>query len=114
VVLAGDSHNAWGSELSVDGTAAGVEYAGHSVTSPGYEAYLPSVPPADLAKALRGANPGLAYADTSRRGYVSLQMTPEQVRGEWHFVGTIAQRTTAGTTSEGLSVNWNERRFAKA
>jgi alkaline phosphatase D len=29
-------------------------------------------------------------------------------------VGTIAQRTTAGTTSEGLSVNWNERRFAKA
>jgi alkaline phosphatase D len=114
VVLAGDSHNAWGSELSVDGTPAGVEYAGHSVTSPGYEEYLPSVLPADLAKALRGANPGLAFADTSRRGYVSLQLTPEQVRGEWHFVGTIAQRTTAGTTSEGLSVKWNERRFAKA
>ncbi|WP_454797232.1 alkaline phosphatase D family protein [Novosphingobium lindaniclasticum] len=114
VVLSGDSHNAWGNELSLDGRAAGVEYAGHSVTSPGYEAYLPSVSPADLAAALRGANPGLAFADTSRRGYVSLDLTPERVNGQWHFMNTIAGRSTAGTTSTGLSVNWNERRFAKA
>jgi len=114
VVLSGDSHNAWGNELAIEGAAAGVEYAGHSVTSPGYEAYLPALPPAELAKALRGANPGLAFADTSRRGYVSLDLTPDQVRGEWHFMGTIARHTTDGTTSEGLSVKWNERRFSKA
>jgi alkaline phosphatase D len=112
VVLSGDSHNAWGQELSVGGTAAGVEYAGHSVTSPGYEAYLPSVTPTVLASALRQANPGLAFADTSRRGYVSLDMTPEAVRGEWHF-GTILERTTAGMTSKALTVKWNERRFER-
>ncbi|AXB79741.1 alkaline phosphatase [Novosphingobium sp. P6W] len=114
VVLSGDSHNAWGNELAIEGAAAGVEYAGHSVTSPGYETYLPALPPAELAKALRGANPGLAFADTSRRGYVSLDLTPDQVRGQWHFMGTIARHTIDGTTSEGLSVKWNERRFSKA
>lgn len=112
VVLSGDSHNAWGNDLSVDGRPVGVEYAGQSVTSPGYEEYLPAVPPADLGKAMQSANPGLAFVDTSRRGYVSMQITPEAVKGEWHFMPTIAQHTTAGVTTEGLSVKWGERRFS--
>ncbi|MES2159004.1 MAG: alkaline phosphatase D family protein [Pseudomonadota bacterium] len=112
VVLSGDSHNAWGNNLTNDGRAVGVEYAGHAVTSPGFETYLPAVAPADFAKALRLANPGLAYADTSRRGYVSLQLTPDRVRGEWHYVDTILTRSTAGVVSDGLDVRWGERRFS--
>jgi alkaline phosphatase D len=39
VVLSGDSHNGWAFNLDQDGRRAGVEFAGHSVTSPGYESY---------------------------------------------------------------------------
>lgn len=112
VVLSGDSHNAWGNNLAIDGRAAGVEYAGHSVTSPGFETYFPTVAPADVSKALRETNPGLVYSDTSRRGYVSLQLSPDRVRGEWHYIPTITERTTGGVTSDGLNVRWGERRFA--
>lgn len=114
VVLSGDSHNAWGYNLAVDGQAAGVEYAGHSVTSPGYESYMPQVAPQSLAQLLRGANPGLAFSDTSRRGYVSLDITPERVRGAWHFMSTIASRTTAGIVNEKRTVAWGTRRFTAA
>ncbi len=114
VVLSGDSHNAWGQNLSVDGAAVGVEYAGHSVTSPGFEDYLPKAPPQALARALQEANPGLSLCDTSRRGYVSLDLTPERVRGAWHFMDTILKRTTAGVVSEERSVAWGTRRFAAA
>ena len=45
VVLSGDSHNAWGYNLGDRGPGqgggkdrVGVEFAGHSVTSPGFEA----------------------------------------------------------------------------
>lgn len=114
IVLSGDSHNAWGNNLLSDGRAAGVEYAGHAVTSPGFETYFPDMAPTDLAKALREANPALVYADTSRRGYVSLLLSPDRVHGEWHYVPTITQRTTAGVTSQGLDVRWGDRRFAAA
>jgi alkaline phosphatase D len=114
VVLSGDSHNAWGNNLLVDGGAAGVEYAGHAVTSPGFETFLPNVAPADFAKALRETNAGLAFSDTSRRGYVSLQLTPDQVHGEWHFMSTVADRTTGGVNSSGLTARWGERRFSQA
>ncbi|MCJ2184034.1 alkaline phosphatase D family protein [Novosphingobium sp. 1949] len=111
VVLSGDSHNAWGQNLTLDGAPVGVEYAGHSVTSPGYETYLPGVAPQNLARAMQEANPGLSLCDTSRRGYVSLELTKERVRGAWHFMSTIQAHTTAGTTSEYRTVAWGARRF---
>ena len=52
--------------------AAGVEFAGQSVTSPGYEAYMPWVDPADLARVSVAFNPQLKWMDTSRRGYMTL------------------------------------------
>lgn len=112
VVLSGDSHNAWGNDLAIDGTAAGVEFAGHSVTSPGFEDSLPIIPPADLARALQATNPGLSFVDTSRRGYVSMQLTPEAVTGQWHFLPTIAERTTEGVTNAARTVKWGNRRFS--
>lgn len=100
VVLSGDSHNAWGYDLgdrASDGKrlAAGVEFAGHSVTSPGFETYVPQIAPTEVAKALQQTNPDLVFSDTSRRGYVSLDITPTQVDGAWHFMRDIRTRTTA-------------------
>ena len=47
--------------------------------------------------ALRAANPTIAYCDTSRRGYTSLQLTPDGVEGHWHFLRTVRERDTTVT-----------------
>lgn len=95
VMLAGDSHNAWAYELSNNGRAAGVEFAGHAVTSPGYEASTTGTDPAVIAAALVKNSPELKWADTSRRGYMSLTLTPEAATNEWVFMQTIATRSLA-------------------
>lgn len=112
VVLAGDSHNAWGSNLICQGEAVGVEYAGHSVSSPGWEAYVPQLDPLDFANSFKQANPTLLHCETSRRGYVSLELTPETVTGTWHNTGPEQHRNAAVLSSHSLSVHANERHFA--
>ena len=114
VVLSGDSHNAWGNNLLHEGRAAGVEFAGHSVTSPGFENYVRSVAPVDAARGLQMANPELAFVDTSKRGYVSLDIRPDAVRGTWHFLPTVTTRSITGVTDHSLTVRHGERRFAAA
>ena len=94
VVLSGDSHNAWAFDLDLDGHAAGVEFAGHSVTSPGYESELGNVDPQAVAGAAVARNPQLKWADTSRRGYVTVELTPERARTEWLFLDTVRRRST--------------------
>ena len=109
VVLAGDSHNAWANNLSIDGKAAGIEFATHSVTSPGFESSLSGIAPSDLAAALRKANSGLAFSDTSQRGYTSLQFTPGAVTGRFHFLRTIRERNTAMNGERRLSAQRGEQ-----
>jgi alkaline phosphatase D len=94
LVLCGDSHNAWAFDLGQDGKPAGVEFAGHSVSSPGYESAT-ATDPKVIAGALVAANPELKWCDTSRRGYMALTLTPERASNDWVFVDTILTRTTA-------------------
>jgi alkaline phosphatase D len=111
VVLSGDSHNAWGFDLDLGGAAAGVELAGQSVTSPGYETYFPWVDPAALARVLVGFNPRLRWMDASRRGYLTVALTPERVTGEWLFLDTVRQRSTAITATHRMSIARGTNRF---
>jgi alkaline phosphatase D len=92
VVLAGDSHNAWAFDLLNDGKPAGVEFATQSVTSPGFETYLPTVSPSAFGGALMQANPALRWCDTARRGYTHLTLTPRDAVAEFRFVAPIASR----------------------
>lgn len=94
VVVSGDSHNAWAYELKNGGARAGVEFAGHAVSSPGYESSI-KVDPAIVSAALVRASPELKWCDTSRRGYMRLALTPTAATNEWVFMQTIASRTTA-------------------
>lgn len=94
IVLTGDSHNAWAFDLSLGGAAAGVEMAGQSVTSPGHESDLPWIAPAELARASIARNPQLKWCDTSRRGYLTLELTSERTTGEWLFLDTVRERST--------------------
>lgn len=94
VVLAGDSHNAWAFDIDHAGQRAGVEFAGHSVTSPGAETYLPGLPADQFARAAVETNEQLQWADTSQRGYMAVELTPQQAACEWRFLDTVRQRST--------------------
>ncbi len=94
IVLAGDTHNAWGFDLAQDGTAVGVEFGVSSVSSPGFESYLSMIPPDQMAGALVAANGELAWADTSQRGYMTVELTPTRATTEWRFMAGIKSRST--------------------
>jgi len=99
VVLAGDSHNAWAFDLAHEGKPVGVEFAGQSVSSPGFESYLNFVKPDALAAALVAENSQLKWADTAQRGYMLVELTPAAVATEYRFTGGAKQRAAqlAGT-----------------
>ncbi|MDH0863575.1 alkaline phosphatase D family protein [Mitsuaria sp. GD03876] len=103
VVLAGDTHNAWANDLlDASGNQVGVEFATSSVTSPGFEDYLPKENPQQLAGALTQLIGPLVYADTSRRGYLTVTATPTECRCDWIFVSTILSRDYTATVAQSL------------
>jgi alkaline phosphatase D len=110
VVITGDSHNAWAFDLAQDG-AAGVEFAGHAVTSPGFESAF-ATDPAKVARMMVEGNPELKWCDTSRRGYMALTITPEQVRNDWLFVDTIRQRSGKASVGHSATVRRGRRMMA--
>jgi alkaline phosphatase D len=109
IVVSGDSHNAWAFELDEGGKAAGVEFAGQSVTSPGYESDLPHVSPRDIERAMIERNPKLKWANLDRRGYLTVELTPTQATGEWLLLDTVRQRSTmlAGQRRMSVSIGTN-------
>jgi alkaline phosphatase D len=111
VMLSGDSHNAWAYSLAEDGRPAGVEFAGHSVTSPGIEAQM-AVDPKDVARAFVERNSELVWADTSHRGYTMIDITPQRVTGEWLFLQTIKSRSTAIAGTHRMSAELGRRKFS--
>ncbi len=94
LVLAGDTHNAWAFELDHAGERAGIEFGGHSVTSPGLESYLGGLG-ARMAGLLVDANRQLKWTDTSHRGYFTLELTPERATAEYRFMAGVKTRSTA-------------------
>ena len=95
VVLAGDTHNAWASDLSSkDGVLVGVELATSSVSSPGLEKYL-SIPMQQLQAfefAFTSLIDELNYCNLNQRGYLKVRFTAEQVQADWIFVDTIKNK----------------------
>lgn len=112
VTLTGDTHNAWAFELAHAGEKAGVEFAGQSVTSPGFEGTLGKMPPGELAAMLVGHNPQLRWADTSRRGYMAVELTPAQASCEWRFVGSVRQRSSGLAGTHRMAVAHGSNRFS--
>lgn len=95
VVLAGDTHNAWASDLSSkDGVLVGVELATSSVSSPGLEKYL-SIPMQQLQAfefAFTSLIEELNYCNLNQRGYLKVRFTAEQVQADWIFVDSIKHK----------------------
>ncbi len=109
VVLAGDSHNAWaydlyaGDEQKAGINPAAVEFAGHSVSSPGMESYLP-IPEPEMTASLIEASPELRWANTNKRGYMAVSLSPEAAQCEWRFTGKQSVRAPALTGTHAMQV----------
>ena len=118
VALAGDSHNSWFNSLStLAGEKVGVEFAGTSVTSTGFEsvglgALGSSIDGSALVPQLGnsavGAGLGLIddvnYSDTSRRGYLLMTITPAAVKGEYVYVSNVKLPTYTLATGRTVTV----------
>jgi alkaline phosphatase D len=85
VVLGGDSHNCWVSNLRAANGArlAALEFAGGSVTSPGFERSLTRAAPGEREATIRSGNPQLAFCDLTNRGYAALRFTRNGCEAEW-------------------------------
>ena len=110
VVVTGDSHNGWAYDLPEGGKPAGVEFGGHSVSSPGFEQSSKGIDPKLVAKTLVDNNKGeLRWVDTSNRGYMHLSLTPQAATNEWVFMDTVATVSTATKASHKMRVRPGRR-----
>jgi len=114
VTLSGDSHNAWAFDLTHDRRPAGIEVGGHSVTSPGYEAYTQGISDAARVAALRASSPQLKWANTQDRGYVTVAFTPERVTADWHNVTSIRDHALTLSGSHRMTALRGKRRYEAA
>lgn len=90
VVLTGDIHSNWASDLKLDwkdenSPTVGVELTGTSITSGGDG--IDSMPGVD---AVYAENPHLKYQG-SRRGYVSCVMTPTETRADFKTLPYVSK-----------------------
>lgn len=112
VVLAGDTHNAWSSELySQAGDFVGVELATSSVSSPGIEKYL-NIPVEQLQQfemAFTTLIDELDYTNLNQRGYLNVSFTATQVQANWIYVDTIKEPQYTVDTKRGHQVVLNNQ-----
>ena len=111
VTLSGDSHNAWAFDLTHDGRPAGIEVGGHSVTSPGFEAYTPGISDAVRVSALRASSPQLKWANTQDRGYATVAFTSDKVTADWHNVASIRAHELKLTGSRRMTATRGRRKY---
>jgi len=95
VVLAGDTHNAWTSQLKTSaGEIAGVEFGGTSVSSPGLdgEGLLGPDNAGFFGDQVIKLIDDLIYTNLVGRGYLHIIFTPEVVTATHRFVTTVDSR----------------------
>jgi alkaline phosphatase D len=113
VVLTGDTHNGWAFDLAHDGKAAGVEFGGQSVTSPGLESTFTGASAHTISKGLMAGNPGLAWSDAGRRGYMVVELTPKKATSEWRFTESIKARSDKLVGTHKMEVQRGRRKLVR-
>ncbi|EIO5095184.1 alkaline phosphatase D family protein [Vibrio parahaemolyticus] len=108
VCLAGDTHNAWASELKdVSNNPIGVEFATSSVSSPGLEEYLALDPVAiaQMEYTLPHLVSELQWADIKQRGFMRVTFTVDAAQSTWYLVSTIKDKKYQVTTKSASTTN---------
>ncbi len=113
VVLTGDIHSSWGSDITATPfdastydplTGAGslaVEFVTPAVTSPGID---DATQAAQFGGAIRATHPHIKYVDLFHRGYTLLDVTRERVQCEWYHLPTIKERNDTENLANSLQV----------
>ncbi len=104
VVLSGDLHSSWATELALDpeeqSPPVGVEFVAPSVTSRSFaEEVGPSFPGSRrlLRRLVASQNPHFCFFDLENHGYVVVDVTRERLRAEFWHVQTVAERRRGET-----------------
>ncbi|EKO4251282.1 TPA: alkaline phosphatase D family protein [Vibrio parahaemolyticus] len=108
VCLAGDTHNAWASELKdVSNNPIGVEFATSSVSSPGLEEYLALDPVAiaQMEYTLPHLVSELQWADIKQRGFMRVTFKADAAQSTWYLVSTIKDKKYQVTTKSASTTN---------
>lgn len=108
ITLAGDSHNAWCSELSDHkGKGVGVEFATSSVTSPGLEKYLglDLKTIGQMEFVLPQLVSELQWVNLKQRGFIRLDIDHQQVLSTWHFISTVKEKEYQVETQQVVTQN---------
>jgi alkaline phosphatase D len=112
LVLSGDLHSSWVSQLAADdgrGEPVATEFTVPAVSAPSFaRALAPKVRGARsvLEWAIHRANPHVAWVNTAAHGYLVLEVTAERLCGQWWHVDRIGMRTG----HEHLAATWSVRR----
>jgi alkaline phosphatase D len=112
LVLSGDLHSSWVSELRPSdgaGPPVAADFTVPAVSAPSFaRALAPKVRGARslLERAIRRANPQVAWVDTAGHGYLLLDVTADRVEGQWWHVERVGKRTDR----ERLAATWSVRR----
>ncbi|MDF6011999.1 alkaline phosphatase D family protein [Vibrio harveyi] len=112
VCLAGDTHNAWTSELKdVSNNPVGVEFATSSVSSPGLEEYLALEPVAiaQMEYTLPHLVSELQWTDIKQRGFMRVTFTPEKAQSTWCMLSSVKDKnyqvtTKMASTTDGVTL----------
>ena len=119
-ILSGDLHSSWafdvprnpwdGYDRGGQGSLA-VELLAPAISSPPLFAD-PAV--RDRSVLLRALLPHLKFLEGENRGYVLLDITREQLRGEWYFVPTVLERSPAETRAAAFACERGSSHLAEA
>jgi alkaline phosphatase D len=96
IVLTGDIHTSWASDVVQDVEAYNVDtgegaFAVEFVTPSVTSGSLSGIPEATLEQLLE-INPHIRFTDLTQRGYVVVDMTPERTQGAWFLLDRVDRR----------------------
>jgi alkaline phosphatase D len=95
ISLAGDTHNAWLSELYDEiGNKVGIEIGTPSVTSPGLTDYIP-IDVEIFEDSIVKKNSELFWMDASNRGFTSIEISKKQIVTKYNFIKTIYEKNSS-------------------
>ncbi len=93
IVLSGDTHDAWFSQIdTLGGDTVAFEFGGPGVSSTGLEDFFVDVPLPLINGFFTEGIDTLLYADTGRRGYMEVVFTPDAATSNYVFVDSVFGR----------------------
>lgn len=105
--LAGDTHNAWFSNIqNAEGKKVATELATSSISSSGFDGILPN--DADtifgFEVSLTTLIDDLRYLDAKNRGFLEMEITSGKIKATWQFVSTITNENYTLTAAKTVDV----------